>query len=133
MNKNNKISKNNKKYLKFNNSYGILWGRNRGDGMKKKRLACLALCAGAIVLFAGGRLPCHAAQAGQGHQYYFLKDGAATVGSVFERMGIRHGPAALVMQNGRPVVVYRGHRGNNAPQQGQKKGEWGLCGIITGL
>ena len=48
MKKNNKISKNNKKHLKFNNSYGILWGRNRGDGMKKKRLACLALCAGAI-------------------------------------------------------------------------------------
>ena len=104
-----------------------------GVGVKKKCFACLALCAGAIVLFAGGRLPCHEAETMGNHQYYFLKEGVAAVGSVFERMGIRQGPAALVLQNGRPVVVYRGHRGYNAPQQGQKKGEFDLCGIITGL
>ena len=130
---NMKISKNNKKHLKFNNHYGILWGRNWGERMKKKRLACVALCAGAMVLFAGGRLPCEAAQYAGSRECFFLKEGAAAVGSVFERMGIRHGPAAVVLQNGRPVVVYRGRRHNNAPQQGQKKEEFGLCGIITGL
>lgn len=115
--------------MKFNKSYGILWGRNRGDRMKKKWFACFVLCVGAMVLFAG-RLPCHQAEAVENHQYYFLKEGVAAVGSVFERMGIHHGPASLVLQNGRPVVVYRGH---NAPQPGQKQGEWSLCGIITGL
>jgi|GEM_PF-5376242 len=104
-----------------------------GDGVKKKCVACLALCAGAIVVFAGGRLPCHTAACGGTHQYYFLKEGVAAVGSVFERMGIRHGPAALVLQNGRPVLVYRAHNSQGAPQQGQKKGEFDLCGIITGL
>lgn len=101
--------------------------------MKRKQVVCLALCAGAIVVFAGGRLPCHAATCGDGHQYYFLKEGAAAVGSVFERMGIHHGPASLVMQNGRPVLVYRARHSHSAPPQGQKKGEVDLCGIITGL